>query len=427
MATDTPSPYEFAPEELRFLRGADSAPTVLAWRPAEDWGDVHERVARTDARTADLLLTLVRETAAARNDETRLLEVIQRFAFLAFPGATHHLLVARAHESDPLRTLIATSRDVGSTRVSLSRTIVDRVMRDGHALLFVQGEDRGGGSESIVLSRLETAIVAPLLGTSSPFGVLQLDVRRPAKGRFTQEDLDLLSVFASQVGLALEHLWLHQQQMRAFRSTIGALVHSLTLKDPDAARHSERVQKVSLALGHALDLSLVAHEVLSVASLLHDLGKQGISDEVLHKPGRLTTQEREAVDRHAEYTQTILDMIEYPAHLDDVPRIAAYHHEKLDGTGPLGIPGASLPLAARIIAVADVFDALVSERPYKKAMSPLGGMAIIERGSGKDFDPEVVSALRRVLPDVLSDVYGIVGGAQAGAAQDDDESLPRAA
>mgnify|MGYP003520092037 CR=1 FL=1 len=76
-------------------------------------------------------------------------------------------------------------------------------MGDGHALLFVQGESQESGSESIVLSRLETAIVAPLMGTHRPFGVLQLDVRRPARGRFTQEDLDLLSVFASQVGLAV--------------------------------------------------------------------------------------------------------------------------------------------------------------------------------------------------------------------------------
>ena len=92
-----------------------------------------------------------------------------------------------------------------------------------------QGEQLGSAGESVVMSRLETAIVAPLTGSRRPFGVLQLDVRKPARGRFTQNDLDMLSVFASQVGLALERLWLHLQQQRAFQSTISALVHSLTL------------------------------------------------------------------------------------------------------------------------------------------------------------------------------------------------------
>src|SRR5258706_15346909 len=149
------NPYEFAPEELKFLQGEEALePTVLAWRPAEDWGDVRGLVARTDARVAALMLSLVRETAAARNDEVRLLDVIARFAFQAFPNATHHVLVARDHEEAPLHTLIATAKSGDHSRVSLSRTIVDRVLRDGHAMLYVQGQDRGNASESIVLSRL---------------------------------------------------------------------------------------------------------------------------------------------------------------------------------------------------------------------------------------------------------------------------------
>ena len=104
------NPYEFAPEELGFLQGEGALePTVLAWRPVTDWGDVRGLVVRTDARVAELMLSLVRETAAARNEEQRLLDVIARFAFRAFPNATHHVLVAREHEEAPLRTLIATA------------------------------------------------------------------------------------------------------------------------------------------------------------------------------------------------------------------------------------------------------------------------------------------------------------------------------
>lgn len=403
-----PDLFEFAPEDSESFQGAGSPePTVLAWRSAEDWGDVRRLVVRTDARVAELLLGLVRETAAARHDEAELVAVLTRFAFEAFPNATHHVLVAREQEEAPLRTLTAAARSGDTTRVALSRTIVERALRDGHALLYVHGQDPGKASESIVLSRLETAIVAPLLGSSGrPVGVVQLDVRRPARGRFTKDDMDMLSVFASQAGLALENLWLHRQQQRAFHSTIAALVHSLTLKDRDAAQHSERVQRVSLAIADRMRLGSIETEVVSVAALLHDVGKQGVRDEVLFKPGALTSEERQEMDLHAAHTQGILDMIEYPAELWDVPRIAAYHHEKMDGSGPFGVAGEKIPLAARIISVADVFDALVSDRPYKAAMPVAEIFTVFEKGRGRDWDPSVIEALRDSVGEVLAEVYG---------------------
>ncbi len=415
--------FEFAPEESSSFQGAGSPePTVLAWRSTEDWGEVRRLVVRTDAHVAELLLGLVRETASARHDETELIGVLTKFAFEAFPNATHHVLVAREHKEAPLRTLTAAARSGDGSRVALSRTIVERVLREGHALLYVSGQDPRQASESIVLSRLETAIVAPLLGSSGrPLGVVQLDVRRPARGRFTRDDMDMLSVFASQAGLALENLWLHQQQQRAFQSTIGALVHSLTLKDRESAQHSERVQKVSLAIGRQLRLSPVESEVVSVAALLHDVGKQGVRDEVLFKPGRLTSEERQEMDLHAAHTQGILDMIEYPAELWDVPRIAAYHHERMDGTGPFGIPGDDIPLAARIISVADVFDALVSDRPYKSALPPEEVLAVLDKGAGRDWDPIVIDALRDTLGDVLAEVYSRNYELVADEDEDEDE------
>jgi putative nucleotidyltransferase with HDIG domain len=228
-------------------------------------------------------------------------------------------------------------------------------------------------------------------------------------------------VFASQVGLALEHLWLHQQQQRAFQSTIGALVHSLTLKDIEIAQHCERVQRVSLAIGERLGLSDTDLEILSVAALLHDLGKQGVRDEVLTKPGSLTEAERQEMDQHAAHTQSILDMIEYPADLWDVPRIAAYHHEKIDGTGPFGVAGDNIPRQARIISVADVFDALISARSYKPALPAEQVLAKLAAGKGKDWDESAVDALHAVVGDVLTEIY------RSEPDREGDEPLERAA
>ena len=119
-------------------------------------------------------------------------------------------------------------------------------------------------------------------------------------------------------------------------------------------------------------------------------------------------------------------MIQYPAELWDVPRIAAYHHEKMDGTGPFGIRGDSIPLAARIISVADVFDALVSNRPYRAALPPEEVLAELDKGSGRDWDPVVIGALRAALDDVLAEVYSPDYESIA-PNEGDDEDLAQAA
>ncbi len=380
--------------------------TILAARPISEWVDVQGKVVRSDARIAELMLGLVSETSAARTDERRLLEVIADFAFRAFPNATHHLLIALEDDA-VLRPLLARTRGGGPAPATISRTLVQRVLADRQAMLVAHGQGAFDPTQSMVLSQMETAIAAPLLGSRLPLGVIQMDIRRPGKGRFGREDLDLLSVFASQAALALEHLRMHQQQRRAFQSTIGALVHSLTLKDPDAALHSERVQAVAVAIGQHLGLTGDSLQILSVAALLHDLGKQGVRDEVLFKAGRLTENERAEMDHHAAYTQTILDKIEYPEELRDVPRIAAYHHEKLDGTGPFGVAGEDIPMAARIISVADVFDALISPRVYKQPLAPAAVLDVLERGRDVDWDGSIIDALRSVVLNVLEETYGM--------------------
>jgi HD-GYP domain-containing protein (c-di-GMP phosphodiesterase class II) len=396
-------------QDSQTLPRVDSfVPTVLAWRALNEWDEVKGQVVRSDARVAELLLGLVRDTAAARYDEQQLLDVVAKYALRAFPNATNFVLVSRDEQNDDLVVLRAETHEGRSSEtVQLSRTIAERAMSEDCALLYVSGSGGGSATESQVISRMETAICAPLRDGQGPFGVLQLDVRRPKRGRFTKDDMDLLTVFASQASLSLEHLRVLQQQQQAFASTINALLHSLTLRDPETARHSERVREVAVWIGRQLKLDAERLEVLRVSALLHDLGKQGVSDEVLFKPDRLTDLERAEMATHAAHTQNILDRIVYPVPLRDVPKIAAWHHEKMDGTGPFALPGAEIPLESRILSVADVFDALLSPRPYREALSPRRALLIIENGENVDWDPEVIAALRACLHDVLADVYAV--------------------
>ena len=392
-------------------------PTVLAWRALNEWDEVKGQVVRSDARVAELMLGLVRDTAAARYDEKQLLDVVADYALRAFPNATNFVLVSRDEENDDdlIVRRAQTHEGEATEAVQLSRTIAERAMADDCAMLYVSGDSGNSATESQVLSRMETAICAPLRDGQGPFGVIQLDVRRPKRGRFTREDVDLLTVFACQASLSLEHLRVQQQQQRAFASTIRALLHSLTLRDPETAQHSERVQDVAVWIGRQLRLDAERLEVVRVSALLHDLGKQGVSDEVLFKPDRLTDLERAEMATHAAHTQNILDRIVYPLALRDVPRIAAWHHEKMDGTGPFGVEGSQIPLESRILSVADVFDALLSPRPYREALSPRRALLIIETGENVDWDPEIIAALKACLHDVLADVYAV--GPESGEAE----------
>ncbi len=401
----SPLPGHNRPPRPIIADDENSKPVVVESRPLAEVQEAQGAVLRRDVAVGELLLDLVRETAAARDDQERLLAVIASFAFRAFPNATHHILAVRDDLDGEIRPLIAMARSGSQPPIALSRTIVSKVLDEGVAVLITHTQEGLAQVESIALSGLQTALCAPLIHRNETFGVIQLDIRRPGKGVFSRKDLDLISVFASQVSLALDHLRLFHQQRRAFQSTMSALLHSLTLKDPTAAEHSERVRAVSLAIGEEMKLEARDMEVLGVAALLHDLGKQGTRDELLFKPGRLSEAEHEEMARHAAHTEAILDKIVYPDHLRQVPMVAAYHHEKLDGSGPLQIPGKSIPMTSRIIAVADVFDAMVSRRVYKEAATLDQVIQMFGQGKGKTWDPAVVNALRQVAPSVMSTVY----------------------
>jgi len=188
------------------------------------------------------------------------------------------------------------------------------------------------------------------------------------------------------------------ERLSAYLGTIRALALALDARDPYTAGHSERVSTVSLAIGRYLSLADAELEVLRLGALLHDIGKIGIGDHVLMKPGPLTAEEYETIKQHPVVGARILRSVPF---LEPHIPIVELHHERPDGKGyPHGLRGTEIPLVASIVHVADAFDAMTSARAYRPARAAAEGLRELWRCAGTQFDAEVVHALAKALPDL---------------------------
>jgi putative two-component system response regulator len=181
----------------------------------------------------------------------------------------------------------------------------------------------------------------------------------------------------------------------AYEATIEGWSHAMDLRDRETEGHSRRVTELSIKLAQAMGMS--EEEILHMrhGALLHDMGKIGIPDSILHKTNDLTEQEWAIMRQHPRFAFEMLNSIEY---LRDALEIPYFHHEKWDGSGyPQGLKGEQIPIAARIFAVADVWDALTSDRPYRPAWSQESALHYIREQSGKHFDPQVVELFFKVI------------------------------
>jgi HD-GYP domain-containing protein (c-di-GMP phosphodiesterase class II) len=233
---------------------------------------------------------------------------------------------------------------------------------------------------------------APIGSKSRVWGVCYADNLTPAKV-FDDEELEFLTAVARQAGLAMENLFLLDEQRRSLESFIRTLAASLDARDDSTAGHSARVGAYSAGIGRMMGLGDADVRLIYYAGLLHDYGKIGIRDDVLLKPAELTADEYEHVKEHPLHTFRLLSKIRLPEDLADIPVVAAAHHERWDGSGyPNGLKGEEIPLGSRIVAVADAYDALTEERVYQEAWNPQKAIAELKRQSGRYFDPDVIEA-----------------------------------
>ncbi|MBX6378628.1 MAG: HD-GYP domain-containing protein [Clostridia bacterium] len=195
--------------------------------------------------------------------------------------------------------------------------------------------------------------------------------------------------------LAARHSFrLYLDMRQAYADTIASLAAALDAKDPYTAGHSRRVAEMAVRVGEAMGWKEPALDKLYYAGILHDIGKIGIDDAILKKSGRFTTEELAAMRLHPELGGRILEKVRF---LRDVAPVVMYHHERWDGRGyPDGLRGEAIPIGARIIAVVDAFDAMISRRPYREGMSYEEARQEIVRNAGTQFDPAVVEAFLTV-------------------------------
>jgi PAS domain S-box-containing protein len=240
----------------------------------------------------------------------------------------------------------------------------------------------------------------PLISKGAIKGILEVFHRVPLQPY--PEWLDFLNILAGQAAIAVDNATLfenlqasHQELITAYDMTIEGWSRALDLRDKETEGHTRRVTDMTLAL--APRFGFAEEELLHIrrGALLHDIGKMGVPDNILLKPDALTEEEGIIMRRHAQYAYDLLKPIAFLASALDIPYC---HHEKWDGTGyPRGLKGKEIPLAARLFAVVDVWDALCSDRPYRAAWSTREALTYIRAQSGQYFDPEVVEAFLKMM------------------------------
>ncbi|MFC0594915.1 HD domain-containing phosphohydrolase [Thermus composti] len=263
-------------------------------------------------------------------------------------------------------------------------------------------KDPGSHPEFTLQEGLVSERAYPLLARGRLLGVLAAFTRRPWD--LSQEEEEFLEALVGQSALALDSirtlqdLQKSQQELEAaYELTLWGWAKAVELRDQETAGHTERVVQLTLRLAQALGVPKEDLEHLRRGAILHDVGKIAIPDSILLKPGPLTEEEWQVMRKHPVYAYEWLSGIPFLKKALEIPYC---HHERFDGSGyPRGLKGFEIPLSARIFAVVDVYDALTSDRPYRKAWPKEKALAYIQEQAGKQFDPEVVAAFLRLMEE----------------------------
>ncbi|MFP4392340.1 MAG: HD domain-containing phosphohydrolase [Desulfohalobiaceae bacterium] len=244
------------------------------------------------------------------------------------------------------------------------------------------------------LSSWLSMLAAPMYHNEEPIGVVLL-IRDSSKRGYFLEDLQLLTVFASQTASAIENARLYGQMQEMNKEVIRSFAQAVEAKDMYTRGHSDHVAYYALRLGHYLGLGKTEMEHLHLAGIVHDIGKIGIPDHILNKPDKLTPEEYGVMKKHPEVGRSILSQV---GSLKEILPTIYHHHEQIDGRGyPEGLKDGQIPFLSKVISVVDAFDAMSSDRAYRNALPLSQVKEILQAGAGTQWDKDLVNLWLRIV------------------------------
>jgi HD-GYP domain-containing protein (c-di-GMP phosphodiesterase class II) len=281
-------------------------------------------------------------------------------------------------------------KEAKEIRVPMGKGIVGWVAQHGKPLLVadVHKDPRWfKGVDKKTTFATRSIMAVPLITKGKIIGVAEV-LNKKGNKKFNKTDLELFESLSNQIAIAIENAALYKELDELFLSSIRAIVEAVDAKDPYTRGHSSRVVKYALIIGEALNLDRDELKRLEVSAILHDVGKIGIPDRILGKPGKLTFEEFAYMKRHPVLGSSIIEPI---AELQGLIPNIMHHHERYDGSGyPNGLKGKEIPFYARIICIADSFDAMTTDRPYRRRKSIRTAYRELHKNSGTQFDPKLV-------------------------------------
>ncbi len=373
-------------------------PPMPAWESMTRLAIAPDAPKRFDRRALEALLSTSRELMAFTDLSILLDHVLDRLVEILKPDRCAILFYDQATGALSPRAV----RPVGeyaSVSEFASATVVREAIaaREAVVLVDVSSDRRFQAAESVMMAGARGVICVPLLGRTGPIGALYAD--RLGGTGFALNAIEYAAGFASYAATALETGKLYADRETHFRTTLEAFAKAIEARDRYTSGHSERVTAYTLALARSIGLDEPTREVIRRAGMLHDIGKVGIPDAVLQKPGPLDPIERAMMESHVTIGYEMLSGL--PFLTDALPSVRG-HHERWDGQGyPDHLAGEAIHLHARLMAVADTYDAMTSDRPYRR------GLALDEAGRrvraepGKQFDPAAVEAFNRCEEEII--------------------------
>ncbi len=358
------------------------------------------QAANTDElrETQERLLAIyeANEIISSENDLEKLFVRVLEQIFALVPANNGVIMMAN-EETGELEARFEKT-EVGDAEIRVSSTIVRQAFENEEALLVqdAAADERFEASASIMTANISSVMAVPLVQQGEKLGVLYVDTRGSTDA-FEHSDLALLVGLSGPASIAIKNAQYVVQLENDFQTTLRLLANAIELRDHYTVGHTWRVTNFSVALADELGYDEEKLREVEMGGVLHDIGKIGVPDVILSKPDRLTNEEYEIMKVHPTKGA---DLMEDCKKLEPLIPYCKYHHERYDGQGyPAKLAGGDIPIEGRIVAVADTFDAMTSNRPYRKGLDPEIAIDEIEKNKGTQFDPVCADAFIRAYRD----------------------------